>query len=249
MIWPYSHYSTIPQIFHFIFLQSLIVSGGVESAITPLAIAAFANMKALSNNNDPQNASRPFESNRDGFVLGEGAGFLVLEEYSHPRARGARIYAEIAGYGATNDAYHITAPDPEGEAGIKAFEMAIKDAQLTPAKIDYISAHGTSTPLNDKTETSIIKRVFRDTAKTISINSTKSMIGHSLGGAAGIEAIVCCKTIETGIIHPTINLVTPDPECDLNYTPGSAVERKVENALSNSLGFGGHNGVIIFKRI
>ena len=227
----------------------VIVSGGVEASINPLAIAAFSNMKALSKNNDPMNASRPFDKERDGFVIAEGSGFLVLEEYEHALSRNAKIYAEIVGYGATSDAFHVTAPDPEGKAGIKAFQMAIKDAEINSDKIEYISAHGTSTSLNDKIETLIIDRVFGDRAKNISINSTKSMIGHTLGAAAGIEGLVCCKTIETGIVHPTINLKTPDSQCHLNYTLDSAVKRKINYALSNSLGFGGHNGVLIFKHM
>jgi 3-oxoacyl-[acyl-carrier-protein] synthase II len=227
----------------------IIVSGGVESCINPISVAAFSNMKALSRSMDPKNASRPFDMDRDGFVIAEGAGFLVLEEYEHAVARSAKIYAEIVGYGATSDAYHVTAPDPEGEAGVKAFQLAIKDAGITPSDIQYISAHGTSTHLNDKIETLIISKVFGGGSKNISINSTKSMIGHSLGAAAGIEALVCCKTIETGIIHPTINLKNPAPDCYLDYTPGSAVKRNVKYALSNSLGFGGHNGVLVFKKI
>jgi 3-oxoacyl-[acyl-carrier-protein] synthase II len=206
-------------------------------------------MRALSTrNDDPQAASRPFDKERDGFVMAEGSGILVLEELEHALARGAKIYAEIAGYGATCDAYHITAPAPGGEGGARAMLMAIKDANITPDKIDYINAHGTSTPMNDKNETMSIKKVFGDYAYKVKINSTKSMVGHSLGAAAGIEGVVCCKSIENAKIHPTINLTVPDPECNLDYTTNGAEDLDINYALSNSLGFGGHNGVIIFKK-
>ncbi len=227
----------------------IMVSGGVEASVTPLTVAGFSSMKALSTRNDePQKACRPFDAERDGFILAEGSGILILEELEHAKKRGAKIFAEIVGYGATCDAYHITAPAPNGEGGARAIQIALQDANLTPDDIHYINAHGTSTPLNDKNETASFKTVFGEKAYDLKINSTKSMIGHSLGAAAGIEAIVCCKTIETGIIHPTINLENPDPECDLDYVPNKAIEQKVDVALSNSLGFGGHNGVIIFKR-
>jgi len=226
-----------------------MLSGGAEASVTPLTLAGFCSLKALSTrNDDPTAACRPFDKERDGFLLAEGAGVLVLEELEHARARGAKIYAEIVGYAATCDAYHITAPSPGGEGGARAMQMAIKDAGIKPEDIDYINAHGTSTPLNDKNETASIKSVFGDHAKEVSINSTKSMVGHSLGAAAGMEAIVCCKTINTGIIHPTTNQTSPDPDCDLNFTPNTAVKKEVTYALNNSLGFGGHNGVLIFKK-
>ena len=227
----------------------IIVSGGAEAAVSPLAVGGFSAMRALSTrNDDPETASRPFDAERDGFVMSEGAAFLVLEELEHALARGAKIYAELAGYGATGDAYHITAPAEGGEGSSRAMEMALKDAGLQTTDIDYINAHGTSTPLNDKGETQSIKTTFGDYAYKVKVNSTKSMVGHMLGAAAAIEAIVCVKTIETGIIHPTVNLINRDPECDLNYTPDTAIEFTVNAALSNSLGFGGHNSAIIIKR-
>ncbi|CAO80158.1 beta-ketoacyl-ACP synthase II [Candidatus Cloacimonas acidaminovorans] len=227
----------------------IILSGGTEAAVTPLAVGGFSAMRALSTrNNEPQKASRPFDAERDGFVMSEGAAILVLEELEHALARGAKIYAELVGYGASEDAFHITAPTEDGEGSSRAMLMAIQDAGLKPKDIDYINAHGTSTPLNDKGETISIKNVFGDYAYQVKINSTKSMVGHMLGAAAGIEAIVCIKSIETGIIHPTINLTHPDPECDLDYTPNQAVKHIVNIALSNSLGFGGHNSAIIIKR-
>ena len=228
----------------------IIVTGGSEASVTPLAVAGFANMKALSTrNDDPQKASRPFDKERDGFVVGEGAGILVLEEYEHAKNRGAKIYAELVGYAATDDSYHVTAPAPDGNAGIVAIQNALSDANIGIKDIDYINAHGTSTPPNDRTETLIIRKVFGEYADSINVNSTKSMTGHCLGGAAAIEAIVCCKSIETGEIHPTINLENPDPDCDLNYTPNTKIKRNVKFALSTSLGFGGHNATIIFKKI
>jgi 3-oxoacyl-[acyl-carrier-protein] synthase II len=227
----------------------IIISGGTEAAVTPLAVGGFTSMRALSTrNDDPQTASRPFDKERDGFVMSEGAAFLVLEELDHAIARGAKIYAELAGYGASGDAFHITAPTEDGEGSTRAILMAIKDAGLTPEDIDYINAHGTSTPLNDKGETQSYKSAFGPLAYKMKINSTKSMVGHMLGAAAGIEAIVCVKTIETGTIHPTINLLNPDPYCDLDYTPGCSVQHTVNAALSNSLGFGGHNSAIVIKR-
>ena len=227
----------------------IMLSGGAEASITPLTVAGFSAMKALSTRNDePQKACRPFDKGRDGFILSEGSGIVVLEEMEHALNRGAKIYAEVVGYGATCDAYHITAPAPNGEGGARAIKIALKDASLEPKDVDYINAHGTSTPLNDKNETMAFKTVFKEYAKELKVNSTKSMIGHSLGAAAGIEAIVCCKTIESGKIHPTINLTEPDPECDLDYVANGTIEKDVDVALSNSLGFGGHNGVIIFKK-
>lgn len=227
----------------------IVISGGTEAAVTALAVGGFCAMRALSTrNDDPQGASRPFDTDRDGFVMSEGAAYLVLEELEHALARGAHIYAEVAGYGATDDAFHITAPTDDGEGSTRAMLAAIKDAGMKPEDVDYINAHGTSTPLNDKGETMSIKAAFGDHAYKLKINSSKSMVGHMLGAAAGIEAIACVKTIETGIVHPTINLTNPDPLCDLDYTPHKAVEAKVDVALSNSLGFGGHNAALIIKR-
>ncbi|MDN5353349.1 MAG: 3-oxoacyl-[acyl-carrier-protein] synthase [Candidatus Cloacimonadota bacterium] len=227
----------------------IILAGGSEAAVTPLTLAGFTSMKAISTRNDePEKACRPFDAERDGFVLAEGAGILVLEELEHAKKRGAKIYAEIVGYGASCDAYHITAPAPDGEGGTRAMNMALQDAGLKPEMIDYVNAHGTSTPLNDKIETASIKNVFGEHAYKLKINSTKSMVGHTLGAAAGIEAIVCCKSIQTQQIHPTINLENPDPDCDLDYTISGKYDLEISYALSNSLGFGGHNGVIIFKK-
>ncbi|MBP7310246.1 MAG: beta-ketoacyl-ACP synthase II [Candidatus Cloacimonetes bacterium] len=227
----------------------IVISGGMEASVTPLAVGGFTSMRALSTRNDePELASRPFDKERDGFIMSEGSALLVLEELEHAKKRGARIYAELAGYGATGDAYHITAPTENGEGSTRAILYAIQDAGMKPEDIDYVNAHGTSTPLNDKGETCAIKTAFGDYAYKLKINSTKSMVGHMLGAAAGMEAIVCVKTIETGIIHPTINLVNPDPDCDLDYTPNQPVHAEVNVALSNSLGFGGHNSSIIIRR-
>lgn len=227
----------------------IVISGGTEAAVTALAVGGFCAMRALSTrNDDPETASRPFDTDRDGFVMSEGAAYLVLEDLEHALARGAHIYAEVAGYGATDDAFHITAPTDDGEGSSRAMLAAIHDAGMKPEDVQYINAHGTSTPLNDKGETQSIKAVFGDHAYKLKINSSKSMVGHMLGAAAGIESIVCVKTIETGIVHPTINLINPDPLCDLDYTPHKAVEAKVDVALSNSLGFGGHNAALIIKR-
>ncbi len=227
----------------------IVVTGGSEAAVTPLSVAGFCSMKALSTRNDDvKTACRPFDAERDGFIIGEGAGVLVFEELEHAKARGAKIYAEVIGYGATCDAYHITAPAEGGEGGVRAMQTALSDAGVSPEEVQYISAHGTSTPYNDSSETQSIKTVFGGHAKKLKINSTKSMIGHTLGGAAAIEAIVCCKSIETGKVHPTINIINPDPECDLDYVANGAEELDINVALSNSLGFGGHNGVVIFKR-
>ena len=226
-----------------------IIAGGVEASVTPLALAGFGSMRALSTQNEtPEKACRPFDLGRDGFVMAEGAAFLVLEELDHAKNRNAVIYGEVVGYGATDDAFHITAPAENGEGGARAMAMAIKDAGITPSEVQYVNAHGTSTPLNDKNESISIKTVFGDYAKKIVINSTKSMIGHSLGAAAGIEAFVCVKSIAEGKVHPTINFETPDPDCDLNYSHNKVTECDIEYALSNSLGFGGHNGVIVFKK-
>ncbi len=226
------------------------IAGGTEAAITPLGVAGFAVMRALSTRNDePQKASRPFDRDRDGFVMGEGAGILVLEEYEHAKARGAKIYAELVGYGATDDAYHITAPHECGEGAYECMKLALEDAGLNPDEIDYINAHGTSTPLNDKIETLAIKQLFKEHAYRLKISSNKSMIGHLLGAAGAVEAVASIKTIETGVIPPTINLENPDPECDLDYVPNSAVEADVRTVLSNSFGFGGTNACLIFKKV
>lgn len=227
----------------------VMIAGGTEASICELSIAGFASMKALSSRNDePAKASRPFDAERDGFVMGEGAGIIVLEELEHALKRGARIYAEIVGYGMSADAYHITAPSPDGEGAARAMQNALKDAGITYDKIDYINAHGTSTPMNDKLETLAIKTVFKEKAGELLISSTKSMTGHLLGAAGAIEAIACVKTIEENFVHPTINYENPDPECDLNYTPNKGIEREVNYALSNSFGFGGHNATLIIAK-
>ncbi len=229
--------------------NDVIIAGGAEAAITPIANAAFSNMKALSlRNDDPATASRPFDAERDGFVMGEGAGFLVLEELEHAKARGANIICEMVGYGATDDAYHITSPIPGGKGGAKAMEFAIKDAGVTPADITYINAHGTSTKYNDLFETQAIKEVFGESAKTVAVSSTKSMTGHLLGGAGGVEAIVCAMAIKDDFIPPTINYKNPDPECDLDIVPNTGRSCTVNYAMSNSLGFGGHNATVVFKK-
>lgn len=228
----------------------LMITGGAEASVSRLGFAGFCSMKALSQrNDDPTRASRPFDKDRDGFVMSEGAGILILEEFEHAKARGAKIYAEIVGYGATGDAYHITSPAPGGEGGARALTMALKNAGLNPEDVDYINAHGTSTSLNDKFETAAIKTAFGDHAYKLAMSSTKGCMGHSLGAAGGLETIVCLKTIQTGIIPPTINYTTPDPECDLDCTPNTPRERTVNVALNTNLGFGGHNGVIIVKKV
>jgi 3-oxoacyl-[acyl-carrier-protein] synthase II len=223
-------------------------AGGSEAAITPFAYASFCSMKAMSTRNDePKRASRPFDRNRDGFIMGEGAGILVLESLEHARARGARIYCELAGYAATCDAYHITQPDPDGKGLSMAMRRAMASAEVAPADVDYINAHGTSTPYNDKFETLAIKRVFGEAARRVAISSTKSMTGHLLGAAGGIESVICVKTIENGVIAPTMNLEDPDPDCDLDYVPNAARRAKVRTVLSNNLGFGGQNASVIFR--
>ena len=230
-------------------LADIMVCGGVESAITPSAIAGFANMKALSTNNEhPEEASRPFDLNRDGFVMGEGAGLLVLEELEHATKRGAKIYAELVGYGMSGDAYHITSPAPEGEGAQRCMKMALSTGKIPLAEVDYINAHGTSTKLNDFYETRAIRGVFGEHAAKISISSTKGVTGHCLGAAGGIEAVFTIKAIEDQIVPPTAGLKTPDPECDLDYTPGDAQRRNVRYAMSNSFGFGGTNATVAFKR-
>ncbi|MGD2403762.1 beta-ketoacyl-ACP synthase II [Bacillus velezensis] len=225
-----------------------MITGGTEAPLTRMSFAGFSANKALSTNPDPKTASRPFDKNRDGFVMGEGAGIVVLEELEHALARGAKIYGEIVGYGSTGDAYHITAPAQDGEGGARAMKEAIKDAGIKPEEIDYINAHGTSTYYNDKYETKAIKTVFGDHAHKLAVSSTKSMTGHLLGAAGGIEAIFSVMAIKDGIIPPTINIETPDEECDLDYVPDKAREQDVNIVLSNSLGFGGHNATLIFKK-
>lgn len=226
----------------------VMIAGGAEAPLTNLAIAGFCANTALTTNPDPNTACRPFDANRDGFVIGEGAGILVLEELEHALNRGAKIYAEIVGYGSTGDAYHITSPAPGGEGGARAIQMALSDAGLQPEEIDYINAHGTSTPYNDKFETMAIKEVFGDHANKLAISSTKSMTGHLLGAAGAVEAIFTILTIKEGIIPPTINYKVVDEECDLDYVVNELRNKKIKYAMSNSLGFGGHNASIILKR-
>jgi 3-oxoacyl-[acyl-carrier-protein] synthase II len=212
-----------------------------------MAVAGFSNMKALSKNGDIETANRPFDVERDGFVMGEGAGIIVLEELEHARKRGAEILGELVGYGATADAHHLTMPAPDGDGAIRAMKRAMEDAICQPEDIDYINAHGTSTPFNDKIETKAIKSAFGNHAKTLSISSTKSMTGHLLGAAGGIEAVASILSIRNNFLPPTIHYKTPDPECNLNYVPNSAVEKDIQYAMSNTFGFGGHNAVVIFK--
>ncbi|MBO9128658.1 beta-ketoacyl-ACP synthase II [Bacillus sp. 165] len=225
-----------------------MVTGGAEAPLSQMAFAGFSSAKALSFNEDPATACRPFDKNRSGFVMGEGAGILILEELEHALARGAKIYAEIVGYGATGDAFHITLPAPGGEGGVRAMRQALEDAGLQPDEVDYINAHGTSTEANEKYETMAIKEVFGEHAYKIAISSTKSMTGHLLGAAGAVEAIFSVKAITDGIIPPTINYETPDPECDLDYVPNAARQQNVRAVLSNSLGFGGHNAALVFKK-
>jgi 3-oxoacyl-[acyl-carrier-protein] synthase II len=228
----------------------MIVTGGAESATTRLSISGFASAKALSTrNDDPAHASRPFDVDRDGFVLGEGAGILVLEELSRARARGARIYAEVKGYGSTDDAFHITAPKEDGSGPARALVLAMRSGHVDPETVDYINAHGTSTPYNDAIETRAIRRVFGSHANRLAISSTKSMVGHLLGASSAIELVVTAKSVQEAVVHPTRNLTNPDPECDLDYVPGEARRLKVRNALSNSLGFGGHNVSICIGQV
>ena len=228
----------------------VMVTGASEAALTPIGLAGFQNMRALSFRSDaPQQASRPFDVDRDGFVLAEGAGVVVIEELEHARKRGARIYAELKGYGASGDAGHITQPDDEGKGAARAMAMALEDASLAPDAVHYINAHGTSTPLGDKAETRAMKRVFGDHAKRLAVSSTKSQLGHTLGASGGIELVVCSLTMSRGVIAPTINLDTPDPECDLDYVPKVARQAKVDVAMSNSFGFGGHNASLVLARI
>ena len=227
----------------------VIISGGSEAAITPIGLAGFCSLKALSTrNDDPAHASRPFDKERDGFIMSEGAGILVIEELQHARARGARILAELAGYGATDDAYHITAPDPSGEAPADSMKIAIKDAGLNPDDIDYVNAHGTSTQLNDKSETLAIKKVFGEHAHKLAISSTKSMVGHMLGAAGAAEIIASILCMNKGMVHATVNYQVPDPDCDLDYVPNNPRKMEVDTFISNSLGFGGHNATLVVRR-
>jgi len=227
----------------------VIVAGGSEAAITPLGFAGFCAARTLSTrNDDPTKASRPFDKDRDGFVMGEGAGIVVLETLEHAQKRGAKIYAELAGYGATDDAYHITAPNPEATSAVKAMQLALRDADVKPEDVQYINAHGTSTELNDKTETKALKIVFGDHAKKLAISSTKSMTGHLLGAAGVVELVATVLCMQNNLAHPTINYTTPDPDCDLDYIPNQARPMEIRVALSNSLGFGGHNAVLVVKR-
>jgi len=227
----------------------LVITGGSESATTPLSIAGFASAKALSTrNDDPGAASRPFDLERDGFVMGEGCGILVFEEYERAKARGARVYAEVKGYGSTDDAFHITAPKEDGRGPARAFEEALKHARISPDEVDYVNAHGTSTKYNDAIETRALKMVFKDHARKLAVSSTKSMIGHLLGAATGVELVATAVAVYHDEVHPTRNYTTPDPECDLDYVPGEARKMTVRNALCNSLGFGGHNVSILIGK-
>ena len=229
--------------------MNMVVTGGSEASITPISVAGFCSMKALSTRNDePTRASRPFDKERGGFVMGEGAGILILEELEHALSRGANIYGEVVGYGSTSDAFHITQPDPNAEGAKKAMEQALEESGINYDEVGYINAHGTSTYYNDKLETLAIKKVFKEHAYNLNISSTKSMTGHLLGAAGGIEAIVATLAINEGIIPPTINYENPDPECDLNYTPNKAIKKDIVYAMSNSLGFGGHNTSILIKK-
>lgn len=227
----------------------VMIAGGAEAVITPMAIAGFSIMRALSTRNEePQKASRPFDIDRDGFVMGEGAGIIILEELGHALKRGAKIYAELAGYGMSSDAYHITAPAPEGEGGARCMRMAINDAGIKPEEIDYINAHGTSTKQGDELETQAIKTVFGEHAYRLCVSSTKSMTGHLLGAAGGVEAIFTILSIYNNVVPPTINLDNPDPECDLNYVPHRKIEREIKCAITNSFGFGGTNASLVFRK-
>jgi 3-oxoacyl-[acyl-carrier-protein] synthase II len=226
----------------------LMLTGGAEASVTPATVAGFASMTALCSSTDKNRASIPFDKDRSGFVIGEGSGILLLEEYNHAINRGAKIYGEIVGYGATCDAYHITSPEPNGLGAKGSMEMAIKEADIKNSEIDYINAHGTSTPYNDKFETLAIKNLFGNEAYNIPVSSTKSMTGHLIGGAGAIEAIVSIMALKDGFIPPTINYKKPDPECDLNYVPNEGINREINYVLSNSLGFGGHNTSLLFKK-
>jgi 3-oxoacyl-[acyl-carrier-protein] synthase II len=240
----------IGEAFHYIKsgMQDIIIAGGAEACITPLAVAGFTNLTALSKSSDPKRASIPFDAEREGFIMGEGAGMVILESLEHAQKRGAKIYGEIVGYGATSDAYHITSPAPDGEGAARAMKLALEEAQIIPSKVSYINAHGTGTPANDKFETAAIKSVFGEDAARIPVSSTKSMTGHLLGAAGAIEAVICAKSMEEGFIPPTIGYESKDPECDLDCVPNTGRKAEVNYAMSNSLGFGGHNAVILLKR-
>lgn len=227
--------------------SDVIMAGSAESVLSPVAYSGFANMTAMASTDDPDRASIPFDADRNGFVLGEGAGFIVLEELEHALARGARIYGEMVGYGASSDAYHITMPEPEGEGAARCMQLALEEAGISAGEISYINAHGTSTPYNDKFETAAVKKVFGENTK-VPMSSTKSMTGHLLGGAGGLEAVICTKAMVEGYIPPTVGLKNPDPELDLDYVPNQGRDAELEYVMSNSLGFGGHNGSIIFKK-
>ncbi|MBH1940069.1 beta-ketoacyl-ACP synthase II [Mobilitalea sibirica] len=227
----------------------VILAGGTEGSVTPLAVAGFSSLTALSTSTDPKRASIPFDKERDGFVMGEGAGILVLEDYEHALKRGAKIYAEVVGYGATGDAYHITAPSPDGEGGARAMKLAMNEAGITPKEVSYINAHGTSTPVNDKLETMAVKLALGEEAYNVPISSTKSMIGHLLGAAGAVEAIACIKAIDESFIPATIGLNVADEECDLDYVPNTGRKQKLSYVMSNSLGFGGHNATVVFKNM
>jgi 3-oxoacyl-[acyl-carrier-protein] synthase II len=229
--------------------SDIILAGGTEGSITPLAVAGFTSLTALSTSSDPSRASIPFDKERDGFVMGEGAGILVLEEYEHALARGAKMYAEVVGYGSTCDAYHITAPASDGAGGARAMKLAMEEAQITSKDVSYINAHGTSTPTNDRVETIAIKLAMGEDAYKVPVSSTKSMIGHLLGAAGAVEAVICIKAMEKNYIPATIGLIAPDEECDLDYVPGIGRDAKLSYTMSNSLGFGGHNATLIFKNM
>ena len=241
----------IGEAFHLIRrgLQDAVIAGGAEAAITPLGVGGFAAMKALSTRNDePERASRPFDKDRDGFVIGEGSGVLILEERDHAVKRGAKIYAEVIGYGANGDAYHMTAPAPEGEGAARCMQLALRDAGIAPSEVDYINAHGTSTEYNDANESTAIKKVFGEHAARLAVSSTKSMTGHMLGAAGAVEGVYSALALHYGVIPPTINYDTPDPACDLDYVPNQARKADIKVALSNSFGFGGTNACVIFRR-
>jgi 3-oxoacyl-[acyl-carrier-protein] synthase II len=227
-----------------------MICGGTEATVTPLGVGGFNSMRALSTNNEaPQQASRPFDRERDGFVIAEGAGIVVLEEMEHAKKRGAKIYAELTGYGLNGDAHHITSPSPGGEGAQRCMRMALENARLTPGDVGYINAHGTSTKINDATETAAIKKVFGDAARSLMVSSTKSMTGHMLGAAGGVETAICALVLSRGVVPPTINYTTPDPECDLDYVPNTAREVRVQHALTNSFGFGGTNACLVLSRV
>ena len=229
--------------------QDIVIAGGTEASVTPSGIAGFTNIKALTQTTDKNRASIPFDKERSGFVMGEGAGIVILEEYEHAKARGAKIYAEIVGYGATSDAYHITSPAPGGEGGARAMKIAMEEADVNPEEITYINAHGTSTHLNDSGETAAVKTAFGDAAKKVMMSSTKGNTGHLLGAAGGVEAVICAKAVQDNFVPPTINYKVPDEECDLDIVPNEGRNVEVKYAMSNSLGFGGHNATILLKKI